>query len=256
MKNMLRPGAQIARDIGILTSKQLAKGLADSRPEVRQEAQRVQALAEQELAQLIQGGGKAGRKAMEELREGLRSKNPEVRAAAERVKAIIEGRFEAVNGVAAGKDIDREVATGMNTGKGPVYRAAADLARDIAAKIAGTIYSGRSAGTDEYRQAGGPVRAATPYWVNEQTRRSEMFVPSTSGYVLTHMDAMRAVTEAIAGSAGGGGDTYNIPLTVQGALPVRTIRDIATELQRAGDLGVVPERMLPPLYHRREAARG
>jgi tape measure domain-containing protein len=50
------------------------------------------------------------------------------------------------------------------------------------------------------RATGGPVQAGVPHMVNENTARSEVFVPSTSGAVLTSAQAERA----LASGAGGG----------------------------------------------------
>jgi hypothetical protein len=59
----------------------------------------------------------------------------------------------------------------------------------------------------EGRAVGGPVAAGTPYLVNENTPRSEVFVPSTSGHVLTNADAVRAIQ----GAAGvGSSQTVNV----------------------------------------------
>lgn len=98
-----------------------------------------------------------------------------------------------------------------------------------------------------HRAVGGSVTAGQPYLVNERTTNSELFVPSTSGRILTHAQAMQAASVSATPSGGGGGDTtINIP--VQGALPVRTIDAIPRALRRAERIGVLPSRMASPSY--------
>jgi TP901 family phage tail tape measure protein len=235
MKEELTPAGRIARNIGILTSKELARGLKDQRPGVRAEAQRVQALAEQDLAELIAGGGKVGKKAGDELKKGLRSKNPEVRAAAQRVKDIVTSKLK------------ETVKPAGNAGEA----AGNAFVKRLRASIAGSTINVRIGMIGGHgRATGGPVEAGQPYWVGER-RRPELFVPDVSGRILTESQVSAAAATS-AGPAGGNSTTINMP--VSGALPVRTILDIQTEMVRAGDLGLVPDRQLSPMYRRREAA--
>jgi hypothetical protein len=57
---------------------------------------------------------------------------------------------------------------------------------------------------------GGPVVAGRPYWVNEHTTNSEVFVPATSGRILTHAEAVHAM------QGGGGGLTINGGIHLEG----------------------------------------
>lgn len=185
IKNALTPAKQIARDIGILTSKTLAQGLKSPIPEVRQEAQRVQAVAEQELAELIAGGGKVGKNAMDKLKEGLHSKNPDVRAAAKRVKAlVVEELDKAKNGARdAGAAAGAAFAGALNAKVGTI-------------RIDFGIFAGKLVP----RAGGGPVMANEPYLIGEQG--PEVFVPDTPGTVLPNQFVDAA-------GAGRGGDTYH-----------------------------------------------
>lgn len=195
IKQALTPSAQIARDIGILTSKALAKGLNSPIGEVRQEAQRVQGVAEQELAELIAGGGKVGRKAMDELKEAIHSKNPDVRAAAERVKAIVK------------EELDGTARAAWNAGRAAVRAFNAALAAGFSTKVA--IIASL---TVEGRQHGGPVAANQPVVIGE--RGPELWWPDTAGTVLPNQFAT--------GDGGArGGDTYNNTWV----LPEPTTRD-------------------------------
>ena len=197
IKNALSPAKRIAKDIGILTSKTLAKALNDKRPEVVHAAELVQQQAMDELGQLVKDGGKVGKAGMEALRKALHSKNPEVRAAARRVKELINEQLDKVpphathTGTEAGNALVTAMQQAINRRGGVTVRVTAT----------GEAHGGGRAG-------GGPVRAGTPYWVNEQTPRSELFVPSRGGYVLTHADAVKA--------ASGGGPMTIGPITITG----------------------------------------
>lgn len=56
------------------------------------------------------------------------------------------------------------------------------------------------------RANGGPVRAGMPYLVNENTARSEIFVPSQSGAILNVPQAQRALGSSMSQSFGGRGN--------------------------------------------------
>lgn len=233
MENVLTRGQRAARAAGILTSKRLADGLADGRPAVRAQAQLVQAEAEEDLAKLIAGGGRAGEKAGAQLAKMLKSKNKAVRDSANRIRASVVEKLEATKkpagdaGAAAGDEFNARLRGRVGSGS---------------FRVNASVRFGMQA-----RAAGGPVSAGVPYWTSE--KGPEIYVPGVNGRILSHEDSMRAV-----GGGGGGGDTYNIPLTVQGALPVRTIRDLQLEMERIGDLGAMPPRFLSPAYRRSEAA--
>lgn len=195
MKDALTPGKRIARDIGILTSKALAEGLKDRRPVVREEAERVRAVAEKDLAELIIGGGKVGEKAAAELAKKLKSKNPDVRNAAKRVQAIVTSELQATVPKAGDAGADAAAAFRKRLMAGMSGLTVIAKLRIIAGK-----------GPTE-RASGGPIQAGMPYLVNENTPRSEVIVPSTSGYVMTYAEAVKAVQGA---SGGGASQTVNV----------------------------------------------
>jgi TP901 family phage tail tape measure protein len=78
----------------------------------------------------------------------------------------------------------------------------------------GSTSSGGRTGTR--RAAGGPVRAGLSYWVGE--RGPEPFIPSRSGRILSHDDAMTAL------GGGGRGNPYNVTEIKQ--VVVRDERDL------------------------------
>lgn len=68
-------------------------------------------------------------------------------------------------------------------------------------------------GTLSGRATGGPVSAGTPYLVNESTPRSEIFVPSQNGAVLSVPQAQAA----LASGTGGASVMMNVTVNAQGA---------------------------------------
>lgn len=226
MQNALGRQGRIARDIGMLTSKELQAGLHDRRGAVRAEAASVQGDIETELARLVLQGGRVGKKAMDELKKSLKSKNPDVRAAAQRVQQIVDTALQGTvkpagqAGTAAGNAYARNLTSAVTR--------ALVLAR-------GTVAAAKH--DEGHRAGGGPVRAGHPYWVNEATGRSEMMVPSMGGYVLTHADAVSALA-----GGGGGGDTFQITVPVTGVLRAETPADIARPMREIVRTGIVRSR--------------
>ena len=226
MKHALTSGARIARDIGILTSKELAKGLKDKRPVVKAEALRVRDVVEKDLAELILAGGKVGKKAGAELAKKLKSKSPAVRSAAKRVKAIVDKELE--------KTVPSAGAAGAAAGAAFAARLRQAVLNSrihgftITANIG--LRQGKLKGDKKAR--GGPVRAGMPYFVNEQTQRSEVMVPSVSGYVLT-----RAQAEAAMRGGGGSGD-----INIEGGIHLHGVgSDVTLGAQRRFAQGVLDD---------------
>jgi len=109
-----------------------------------------------------------------------------------------------------------------------VFMSAADrkLLQLVTKHAAGT---GPTVGDPGTRATGGPVYAGMPYVVGET--QPELFVPSTNGYIVPHIPSLATGTA-------GGGDTYQIALT----MPVKTAPDpfaTASELRRLANFGVL-----------------
>jgi hypothetical protein len=81
------------------------------------------------------------------------------------------------------------------------------------------------------RAAGGPVRAGVPYLVNENTARSEVFVPSASGGVLNVGQAQAALSAA--GGVGGGPS-----ITIYNPEPAAADEDIGRTMRTLSALGL------------------
>jgi hypothetical protein len=212
MKNTLGRQGRIARDIGILTGKELRDGLNSNREGVRQEAARVQEITAQELAHLVQQGGRVGKKAMDELQKGLHDKNPAVRAAAQRAQQIVDNALQATvkpagdAGHAAGQAFAHNLTSAVSAAMVQARLTVAAAKHDYA-----------------HRAVGGSAMAGTPYVVNEAVRNSEIFVPGVNGRMVTSAQA----AQAIQGAAGGGGDTFQIQIPVTGVLRAETPSELA-----------------------------
>lgn len=158
----------------------------------------------------------------------------------------------AQNGVKSGKTVNtavEQMRKRLKTAVGQEKKAIQELlaalakvgpaARAQAAAIA-AISTGVAA---KNRHTGGPVSAGQPYIVGEY--RPELFVPKVDGTIIPSVPA--GFETGAASSV-----VNNYPtLTVQGALPVRTIRDVSIEMQRITE-GVTPSRALTPQYPRGE----
>jgi hypothetical protein len=99
--------------------------------------------------------------------------------------------------------------TGFITGVTSARKAASQLLASLAQMAASAAFKAMFGGSKGFdllgsifgsvggkRAAGGPTRAGVPYLVNENTARSEIFVPSTSGAVLNVSQAQAALQGA------------------------------------------------------------
>lgn len=192
LKNALNPAKEEARIIGVLTSKAMARGLHSGDPVVRKQAEELRTTALNRLEELVANGKPLGKDAAQAVADGLKSRNPRVRATAQLLAKMLPNALDNQKGNAKnkGSNLGKAAASGLKAGFGhPV------LTADI--HIRGT-------NNTQGKAIGGPVLAGTPYWVNEHTPRSEMFVPSTGGHVLTHAQAVNAL------KASGGDTTLNV----------------------------------------------
>lgn len=233
MENVMGRRKRIGLVIGDLVSKDLADALDDKRGRVRHAAEQTQLALIDELERMIAKGGKVGDDAMEKLRDAMHSKNERIRTAARRVYSIVTGQVDSIvpaagaAGTNAGNALATNLASAVNRGD---FKISADV--DLNARYGA-----------QRRASGGPVMAGQAYWVGEDG--PELYVAPATGRII---DAERSAAMTT-------GSTVNNfpPVTVQGALPVRSARDIVTELRRVAELGQLPPPTLSPKYRRREA---
>jgi hypothetical protein len=237
LKNAMSPSKEAARLAGELTSKELAAGLRSADPAVRAQAIAVRDEILSRLGALRDSTGSIGKVAMDELRAGLKSKDPLIRQTAhDSMVVLMTGLADrASQATPAGKAAMDALVVGLGDKDPEIRKAAADAiavataalsAGAGAAGTAGEAYGAAfaagvrrvisSSGVSRYistgttgktgliyegRAAGGSVTAGYPYIVNENTPRSEWFVPETSGRILT-------ADQAAGQGLGRGGDTF------------------------------------------------
>lgn len=227
--------------LATLTSKEIVRGVNDKRDNVRAAYQETVRLALQRLEQLAPEGQNLTKKAWNALIKATHSKIPEVAAAAQKIVDRIEGKVASTKTRPAGRKAALDYAAGIRSGQGAVGSAAAALAKRLLFDLLARL---RAAGGGTIpvsgHQHGGVAPAHQAVIVGE--RRPELFVPEVTGHVYpTIAQGMEHV--------GGGGDTIiNVP--VQGMMPVRSPRDIVTELIRVRDVGILPQSRVAPLYRR------
>lgn len=167
---------EIAYDIGVLTSKELAQGLKDKRPGVRAQAEATKKAAIDSLNGLIKDGKPIGKKGMEALRQGMKSKDPDIRRAAKNVKNIIHNGLNPVVADAGG--IGRRAAA--------AFKNAWNAFENFHIQLDGKIVGGFA--------EGGRPPVGVPSWVGERGR--ELFVPDVPGTIIPH-----GASESLASSA-------------------------------------------------------
>lgn len=80
------------------------------------------------------------------------------------------------------------------------------------------------------RAVGGPVMGDTPYMVNE--RGSEIFVPSTPGFVMDHSEST-ALIEGVRALVSGGGSGVNVTQNIRSTDPIVSAREAARKMRDA-----------------------
>jgi len=212
LKNAMTPQAEQLRLHGQLLSKTLAAGLRSGDPAVRAQAQATAQAIANRLAELSQSGGKAGREAMKALDQGVRSKIPAVRAASLAAKKALDEKLAAAKGSAstAGKNAGSAFSAGVTSGVST-----------------GFTFTGsfRYAGKLKALAKGGPIE--TPSWVGEEG--PEVYVPERAGRILSHDDAMAAVS---AGAAGGRAPAGAITVNVYNPAPEPASTSTRRELRK------------------------
>jgi hypothetical protein len=233
LKHQMTSTKEAARLAGQLTSAELAKGLKSKDPAVRAQAEATKLLIIERLRELARSGQPLGKKAMAELNAGIRSKNPAVRAAARAAKDAVTSELRKAQAPARN--------AGANAGiafvRGILSRLPTFVQQILRTQLAKMGVTGFAAGS-----------WSIPHDQIAVVHRREMIIPAAPAAAIRAGAA--AVTAAgIVPAGGGGGPTYNIPVTLEGRLPVQTIRDISTEMRRLGEMGLLPSATAAPRYH-------
>lgn len=256
LKHPMNRFKQQAHLVGILTSKELAKGLKSGDAVIRKQAEATLELTIARLQELAQGSGKLGKKAQEELEKGLRSKNPAIKKAAEDARDAIAKGVKPTSQEATGIKVVDDMTRGLqNAGararlassaaalRDIVRRALAGLSQAAASSGGGSTGSGTSNGQgskpgSKFSASGNTLAAGEGSWVGEHGR--EWFQPMTAG-VVSNTDQLRALARAATG-----GDHYEINVPIQGVVPVRTVGDIARPLRQLAQTGYLRDPIRRP----------
>lgn len=160
------------------------------------------------------------------------------------------------------KDLERaaeQTLTSILDGSKSASEAVADLLQNLASMALSSatkgLFDGVFNGVAEWfapsssaslpaRAHGGPGAAGQPYLVNENTPRSEIFVPSQNGAVLNVPQAQAALASAAGGGGGGRAGPVQISINVSGARGNAEIREMVSQGVRTG-LGEYDRSVLP-----------
>lgn len=152
--------------------------------------------------------------------------------AADRLREVEESGERGANALS---NIFTSVMDGSRSAKEAVAALLMEMAKvQMQKAVLGLMDSGAGGGIFSFiggllggkRATGGPVAAGVPYLVNENTPRSEIFVPGTGGAVLTVAQAQGALSRAVSGEGNatamtGGGPhppQINIHIDASGAV--------------------------------------
>lgn len=203
-------------------------------------------------ARLLSEAQKAGKEITPELRaeiDYLAASYTEAGLAAEQAADRLEDmKTRAERGVDAVTDIFMAVTKGGDAAKQAVLGLLAEMAKmQFQQSLLRTASSGRGGSLFSViggllggkRAGGGPVQAGVPYLVNENTPRSEVFVPSSSGAILNVPQAQAAFR----GAAGGGAVRViggDLTLSDNGTIMAR-VKVVGQQAAQAGASGAVQQ---------------
>lgn len=270
---------------GKATSEAIAKGLRSKNPAIRAAAQEAKALIDGQIKKIPPAAKDAGEKGGRALATGINNTRTQSREAANRTKnSIRDGwnisasargwgvatgraygsgirstagwiRQAAANALAAAKSI---MATHSPPGPDSPLHDIVDWARETmqfyAGGIEGEAPTVAGAAKAALSDAAGVLADATFGTAGIRTPAMRAIAPAIPGLPTTVSPAALAATAAAAppGLTGEAGAKH-YHLHAKGALPVRTIRDVQTELRRISDFDEMPPRTLASKYRRREA---
>jgi TP901 family phage tail tape measure protein len=243
-KNTMHKVDEINYLVGVLTSKELAHGLTDTRASVRAAAEETRRAAEARLAELRPNAGNIGKKTNQELAAGMKSKDPQVRAQAQRTASVITSTIRGAKTRPAGQTAGQNIANGLNDKSGAIGRAAAHLASVVYSTFIHSVQFSAAHHSNpkpaERRAGGGPVEKGQVYRVGEEGE--ELFVPKTAGVIIPHDQIASYAappTPITDGKTEINLKTYGLPLRAE------TPAEVAAQLRRISGMGLVsPKRRL------------
>ncbi|MEA2676393.1 MAG: hypothetical protein QOJ81_534 [Chloroflexota bacterium] len=200
----------------------LAKGLREDQSSIRSAWQDFVHPGEDFMSATAEIAWVKGKLASRKLQEGLASDDPLRRQWAEQTKADMESRLDDLTRLLGqvGTDASNSLANNLNAS--PAVAAATEIARRVNAALDRIdthrqIYINRVNGPDVTagsRAHGGPVDKGKPYFVNEDTPNSEIFIPTESGYILPRDQMGKRFDMPPSGRQGRGDGNGGAPPTV------------------------------------------
>ena len=247
----------------------IENGLKSKNHQVRKNSQDAQQAYLRGLEKYVANGGKLSREAAAAVASGLRSKNVAVKAAAERIRDIARSPLVQLKNSARtwGLSTGQAYAAGLRAAGVSIYLAA-KAATSAGRKVleAGSppgpdsplhkidVWGERTgqAYADGLAKSGGAIRGtlqsllAMPHSVPD--------LAMTGRFQAPRVGAVSSRTAGIVGAdpAVLGGNTYHIPIEVQGALPVFDSKDLVGAMQRLGNSGALPSPVASPKYRLRD----
>lgn len=182
----------VARDADQVT-RTLADGLLQGLPSVHQAWDQFVTATKNALNPMKEIAWLEGRLGGERLANALASKNPLVREQARQMQTALMSQLTPLQQLMGTEGAQGSNALGANLNPGPAVAAAQAIMRRLAAIFDHQFHVGVTAnlgGEHGYsgggRASGGPVVKGVPYLINENTAKSEYFIPGVSGYVAPH----------------------------------------------------------------------
>jgi hypothetical protein len=219
--------------VGVLTSKELAAGLTDSRASVRAAAEETRAAAFDRLKELRINGGNVGKQAIDALAKGMKSKNPTIRQTTRQTNDLITSEIRNAKTRPAGQTAGQNVANGLNDKRTAVGNAAWRLGVAIYQSLIHSVQFSQAHHTNpkppERRAGGGATEAGEIYVVGEHGQ--ELFVPKTDGTIIPN-DKLSSYSSEPTRLADGQTvinlETYGLPMRAE------TPAEVAAQLRRVG----------------------
>lgn len=191
-------------------------------------------------ADLLYAAQKDGLKITPELTAEIEKQAAEYVSAAQNVEDMTDKLRELEEQADTGRDAVAGLFMSIREGADGVMEYLAGVIEKIAEVQMQNAITGAAAGSGWFggavaavgswmtpkaqRAVGGSVNAGDPYLVNEGTGRSEIFVPSGGGAILTVPQAQAAISggrsrarAATSASSGGGSITLNMPIDARGS---------------------------------------
>jgi len=260
LKEPMSVTAEVSRLMGQLASENLVKGLQSNDPAIRAQAAATKAVILGRLRELKVSTGVLSAEAAANLEKGLKSKDPQIRAAAEAIKAMIANPVSSVSSSAYGwgQKFGTQYAMGMQSRLALVKTVSQELANNVRNYLqvrspakAGPFHElggpegwGRRWGVLYQRGLGAGLTGVDRMIAGAQPAPAAPRSPGLVGPSLAAATGSAAAPVAAAAPApvqARQGD-INIPVTVQGLVKARDPLELARQMRRHAEIGMIAAR--------------